>query len=410
MNLRTLLALSWRNVGRSPVRSGVVVASVVLAAWCGTFVLAFYNGFSQQYVRQQLTTFIPHVQIETEAYHGDPVPEAFLPNVEALSAVLEQSGLTSGMSARIRLTGLAASASSSYGTMLLGVDPDAERSVSDLEAYLTEGTWFEGSARNPVVIGKKLATRLNVRERSRIVVTFQRIDGTLTSAAFRVVGIIDAPMSMYNDGLVLARRTDVSVLAGSEALAHELALRVPDFMAADSTAAAIRAQLGDSSLHVSSWGDRAPELRYMGQATTTSMYVIMAIFVLALCFGIVNTMLMAILERTPELGMLRAIGMTRGQAFSMILTETLLLSLAGAPIGLVLGFLSNTALAQRGLDLSAFSEGLEAYGMMTMVYPELPLLHYAGIGALMTAGTLLAALIPARKALNIAPLPATLTA
>lgn len=406
---RTLLALSWRNIGRSPVRSGVVVMSVLLAAWCGTFVLAFYNGFAQQYVRQQLSTFVPHLLVETQAFHEDPVPEAFLPHPDSLLHGIERAGHTSGLSPRLRLSGLAASATSSFGATLLGVDPEQERTVSNLEAYLVEGTWFSGTSRNPVVIGQKLATRLNVQERSRIVVTFQRIDGTLTSASFRVVGIIDAPMSMYNDGLVIARLSDVAPLAGSDALVHEIALALPDFAAADRVAPDLRAVLGDSTLHLSTWGDRAPELRYMGEATTTSMYVIMAIFILALCFGIVNTMLMAVLERTPELGMLRAIGMTRGQAFAMVLTETLLLSLAGAPLGLVLGFLTNTAFATRGLDLSAFSEGLEAYGMATVVYPELPLLHYAGIGVLIAVGALLAALIPARKALHIAPIPATLS-
>lgn len=406
---RTLLALSGRNIGRSRVRSGVVMASVVLAAWCGTFVLAFYNGFSQQYVRQQLSTFIPHILLETAAFYEDPVPEAMLPNPEALLREIEQTGFVAGSSARIRLTGLAASASSSYGTILLGVDPERERTVSALEAYLVAGTWFSGTTRNPVVVGQQLATRLNVQERSRIVVTFQRTDGTLTSASFRVAGIVDAPMSMYNDGLVIARRSDVASLAGSDAMVHEIALALPEYSTADSAAAQIRTLIADSTIRVSAWGERSPELRYLGEVTTTSMYVIMAIFILALCFGIVNTMLMAVLERTPELGMLRAIGMTRRQAFAMILTETLLLSLAGAPLGLLLGYLTNTALADRGLNLSAFSEGLSAYGMGSVVYPELPLLHYAGIGALIAIGAMLAALIPARKALQIVPLPATLT-
>ena len=126
----------------------------------------------------------------------------------------------------------------------------------------------------------------------------------------------------------------------------------------------------------------------------------------ALAFGIVNTMLMAVLERVRELGMLMALGMRRTKVFTMIMVETIYLSTVGGPVGLLVGYLTITYLGQAGIDLTDYSEGLEAIGYESILYPILQPGDYIQIvvGVILTA--FLASLYPAWKAIKLKPIDA----
>jgi ABC-type antimicrobial peptide transport system permease subunit len=124
---------------------------------------------------------------------------------------------------------------------------------------------------------------------------------------------------------------------------------------------------------------------------------------IALIFGIINTMLMAVLERYRELGMLMAIGMNKWRVYMMIVIETIFLSLVGGPLGILLGMLTMNWLGIQGIDLSAYSEGLREYGYSNILYPyiENSTYIYVTIGVIITA--LLGALYPAYKAIKLNP-------
>ena len=137
--------------------------------------------------------------------------------------------------------------------------------------------------------------------------------------------------------------------------------------------------------------------------------IVMTIFMFALIFGIINTMLMAVLERTKELGMLMAVGMNKAKVFWMIVIETLMLGLIAAPFGLLLGYLTVTTLGKNGLDLSSYGNGLEEFGMSTIVHPYIePALYWQlAIAVLITA--ILGSLYPAWKAVKLRPVEAIRT-
>lgn len=136
------------------------------------------------------------------------------------------------------------------------------------------------------------------------------------------------------------------------------------------------------------------------------MYIVMIIIVIALVFSIVNTMLMAVLERTRELGMLRAIGMNKPRVFSMIVWEMLFLTMVGTPLGLLLSWLTVDYFEDAGINLAAFAEGLSEYGLSTVIYPTLPPVYYFNIALLIAVAALLSALYPAWKTLQLNPVEA----
>jgi ABC-type antimicrobial peptide transport system permease subunit len=130
------------------------------------------------------------------------------------------------------------------------------------------------------------------------------------------------------------------------------------------------------------------------------------IIMLALIFGIINTMLMAVLERTRELGMLMAVGMNRSRVFTMIIIETILLGVIAAPVGLLLGFLTNTYFAIYGIDLSSYSEGMEKFGLSDVVYTHMQTTDYISIMIAVAITAILGALYPALKAIRLKPVDA----
>ena len=403
MNIWPVLKLSWKNVWRHPVRSGVVMAAVILGTWAGIFTSAFMNGLSLQYIKSQLENYSAHLQIHHELYNEEKLPSFFIQEADSLIQVLREKPFVEHLTARSVVQGLASSATNTFGVTIKGIDPETDKTVSNLHEYVQEGEYLDESVRNPVLIGGKLAERLSIKMRSRIVLNFQDVEGNLTAGAFRVAGIFDSPNAGFDESNVFVAKEDLNRLLGAENAIHEIAIIVDDFKQAD----AYRDQLQQTDgVEVQSWGDISPALRYTDSMLDFVLYIFMIIIIIALSFGIVNTMLMAVMERTQELGMLMAVGVNRLRIFFMIMTETLFLTLAGVPVGLFLSWATVEWAGSVGINLSAFSQGLEMYGIKTIIYPELTPAYYGNIALLIFFATVVAAIYPSVKALRLNPVQA----
>lgn len=403
MHLWPIIKLSWKNIWRNKVRSGVVIVSVLLGTCAGVFMTAFMYGLSMGYVKIQLQNFTSHLQIHTKDFEQEELPEAYIPNVDSLIQDLKLEPFVTAISTRSVITGLAASSSSSFGVTITGIDPQIEKNVSLIHTHLLEGDYLEGDRRNEVLIGQKLAERLGLKIRSKMVLNFQDVNGNISAGAFRVSGIFKSPNSQFDEANVFVKATDLNRLIGKPGAVHEIAILVDNFKMADQ----YKEQLSTSpNLVVESWGDLSPSLRYTDATVGTTLYIVMVIILIALTFGIINTMLMAVLERQQELGMLMSVGVNKTRIFSMILSETFFLAIFGAPIGVFFAWVGISALSETGVDVSAFSQGFEMYGLGTVIYPELQPGYYLNIGLLIMLTTLIASLYPSFKALKLNPVEA----
>lgn len=400
MSLFALIRLSWKNVWRNKVRSSVVIISVILATWSSVFLMAFYNGMTLQFVRDQLVNYISHIQINDPRYVDESMPGYFIDNEMSVLASIRQLPFVEVATPRTVVQGLASSATGNYGVSIQGVHPDQEKSTTRIHEYLVEGDYFETQLRNPVIIGEDLAHRLQVQLRSRIVLTFQDTSGTITAGAFRVTGILKTPNSAYNEQSIQVQAPDLQRLIGVPDAAHEIVVLVDDFTKAGVYAQQIDSVLG-RQLSVRTWGQVSPVLQYVDSNMDVSMYTIVVIIIIALCFSIINTMLMAVLERTHELGMLQAIGLDKPRTFAMIMLETLFLTMVGAPFGFLLSWGFINYYGEHGIDLSMFSKGLEMYGFDSIIYTELHLSYFINLTLIMLVATLISAVYPAVKVLKL---------
>jgi ABC-type lipoprotein release transport system permease subunit len=197
----------------------------------------------------------------------------------------------------------------------------------------------------------------------------------------------------------LRRLTDVPLTG-----AHEIAMLVHDFDQTDIVAAGLQQNL--PQWKVETYKQISPDLELFNSQIRINMIIMTVIFMLALIFGIINTMLMAVLERMKELGMLMAVGMNKLKVFTMVVLETIFIALIGAPIGMLLGHFTTVYLNRVGIDLSRWSKALEEFGMSDTVRPNLNTETFLTIVVAVVITAILASIYPALKAIRLKPVEA----
>ena len=395
--------IAWKNIWRSPFRSLVVILSIVMGIWAATFLVAFSFGLNDQRTREAIESTISHIQIHHTEFNKDQDVRYWIDQPQQYTQRLDTSRRVIGYSERIILGGMVSSATTGNAAKIMGVEPEKESTVSNLSSKIEEGEWFQGISKNPAVIGSKLAEKLKVRVRSKIVLTFQDPEGNIITGAFRVSGIFKTSSSKYDELNLFVRSSDVEVLIDMEGKFHEIAILLTD----NDYLETIESNLEiNPTNEVDTWKEISPELGYADEIMAQMLFLFIGIIMLALAFGIVNNMLMAVLERKRELGMLQAIGMNKAKVFKMIVLETLYIGLAGGPLGILVGYLTVTYFGHKGIDLSIFGDGLRELGISTFVYTHMPVHFYIIIAVMVVTMTLLSSIYPAKKALGLNPVEA----
>jgi ABC-type lipoprotein release transport system permease subunit len=406
------LSLAWRNVWRNKLRSGVVAAAVGIGLLGGVYSIAFYNGMTVSAVRDAAETTIGDAQLHHPKHLLDDDPKYAIPDADARIAAIRKLPKATAAAKRLQIPAMVSTAATGAGVKLVGVVPEQERAALDLHDHMIEGDFFETKKRLPAVIGKKLADKLDASVGSKIVVATQRLDGEIVYAAFKVVGVYHTFDSRFDESNVFTLFDDLADRIGFDPTsATEILCSTEDVGDAKALVSSIEATFAadvkNDRLVVQYWGEVSPILEMLESTKDQFAAIFLFIILLALSFGVVNTMLMAIMERRRELGMLMAIGTNRRLIFSMILLETIFLTLTGSLAGLIVGYGLVEATAATGVDLSLFGEGLRYAGFSAVVYPYLDFGYYVAFAAMSAFAALVASLYPARKALKLNPVEAT---
>ncbi len=247
------------------------------------------------------------------------------------------------------------------------------------------------------------------KNRAKIVITFLDSSGHITGDNFSISGIYKTSNRMFDEMSVFVSKNDLADLTGFSAQnPHEIAFLLNDRKIALDYAKELGKKYPD--LKVESWGEIDPMIVMLADYMAIYNYFMIAVILAALAFGILNTMLMAVMERTKELGMLAAIGMNRKRVFSMIMIETIFLTIVGALVGLILNSILIAHFNKVGIDLTKMmGEAFEAIGFDSMIYPEMGPVYYVGITLLVVAAAILSSIYPALKAVKLNPADAVRT-
>lgn len=397
-----ILAVAWRNIWRSKTRSLVILVSICLGLAAGIFNIAFYKGMADQRIDSAIKTEASHIQVHNLKYMNNPDKKFLILNADSIAHVISSVDGVKAVSERIILNTMIQSPTTGAGVKITGVDPEQEKQVTNLYTKLIEGTWFEDGKRNPIIIGKKLADKLKVKLRSKVVITLQDMQGNITGAAFRIEGIFETSNTNYDETCVFVRKDDLSrIMQLDKSSCQEIAVLLNDNNLLNSVDATLTQKL--PGLDVKTWREIMPEVDLVESSLDLTLYIFMAIILFALLFGIINTMLMAVLERAKELGMLMAIGMNKVRVFIMIMLETVMLSLTGGICGIALGWILDLYFGNVGISLATWSEAYSSLGFDTLIYPRLSLSTSLEVAVMIIITGVIASIYPAMKALRLRP-------
>lgn len=306
-----LTKIAWKNIWRNRNRSAVLITAITLGIWALILINGLSIGMVDSYIDTAIRDRTSHLQIHTPDFVDEPEITGFFDG-GPVTAFLDRSDLVQAYSPRVIVQGMISSAQSSRGVLLYGIDHEKENKLTALDEKIEDGTALLSDGGNYILLSDDMADRLGVKVRSRVVLNFQTLRGEVTAAAFRVAGIIDGGTKLSGVDRAYAPIQALRELTGMEAdQIQELALLVHQLDQIPIEQKALESSF--PHLSVRNYKEIAPDVALMGSQTQISLTIMIAIFMLALIFGIINTMLMAILERYKELGMLLAVGMKKAR-------------------------------------------------------------------------------------------------
>ncbi len=395
--------IAWRNIWRNKRRSLVIMVTISFGLLGGNFLSSAYIGMMNQTVEETIQRQLSHIQMHHPGFVADREVRKYIEGAGEIAEQLGRHPAVAAVSPRSVTDGMVASAHLAGGVRILGIDPAAERETTGFHEQLEEGHFFTEGGRLPaVVIGRELARELRSGIGSRIVLTFQDMEGEMVSASFRVEGIFRTSSTSYEKGTLFVEATRFNELLGKSDLVTEMAVRLHHDRDTPSVAGELKKAFPD--LLVRSWQEMAPDLLFVVEYTEASLVWIVAIILLGVAFGILNTILMSVMERTRELGMLLSVGMSRLRIFMMVVLETVFLSLTGGAAGLLASIVLVNWLHTAGIDLAVIGgEALRDFGFSPYIYPELTISYYLKVTGMVVFFAILASIYPARKATRLQP-------
>ncbi len=400
-----ILKLAWRNIWRNLRRTVITLSAVSFGLASVILFMGFTDGFHTQWISNYVRAYTGHIQVYAKGYHEDPdLAKTFNPGV-AMEAIGKIKGVEY-VTTRVEAEGLASTAESSAGVLIRGVDLVREDEITRIREKIISGGYLKAGDKG-ALIGYKLAKKLDAGVGEKIVLMTQDAQGTLSAELFRVRGIFRMGAMDFDSSLVLIPEDTARAFTALGSKVTEIAVILNRPEDVGPMASTLKERLGPLGLEVYQWQELMPALKEMVELDDVFMYIILVIVLVVVAFGILNTMLMSIMERTRELGIMMALGTRPGSIVALVLTEAFFIGALGTAVGTTLGVAGNWFFSVHGIDLSKWAGAMEFFAAINpVVYPETRIVVLVWSGVVVFATALLSAVYPALKASRLKPVEA----
>jgi len=408
-----LLRLVWRNLWRNPRRTMIAMTAIGLGYAMLLFVACLMAGLRQQMIESGTGLLLSEIEVHAPDYYPDRPLQGTLggrngTDVDALIAAIAADPRVQAASPRVYGGGLVSATHQSAGVQILGVVPDVEQTITVLQTRMVKGSYLNGGMPKGIIMGDKLATMIGVEVGSEIVLLTPAADGSTGNDLYTVAGTFHTGLDAMDRGLVVMPLASLQeLLRLPPGRIHEIGIKLHDIDEAAAAAVAFEVQLSKTfPVRVMPWQELAPELADYVQFNRRVTFILFFIFFLSAAMGIVSTLLMAIIERTRELGLLMSLGMRPGQVVGLIVAESACLAAVSLILGGALGTPLLWYLQVHGLNLGgegddSVSLGGIVVGPLWYGRPDWAAYTQAAVGLAVTA--LASALFPALRAARFRP-------
>lgn len=399
-----LTTLAWRNLWRNHRRTLIMLAAVILGTWAMIFMTALMRGMVTQMIQDGISALPGHIQVHHPEYRDDPSVANLISISDTELAAKFEAADIAHWATRVRVPAVITSEYESRGITLLGVDPDRERGLTFVDYDEVEGRFLESTEDTGIVIGKKLAKMLNTRVGKRVVVMSQDPDNEIADRGFRVVGLFTANVSAFEEAFIFAGKSTTQKLLRIDDQVSELIVFGDDYRNVEALYDKVSA-IVDSRVEVRRWFEVDAYLGAMLTIMDGFVFVWIIVIFLALSFGLVNTLVMAVFERVREIGLMLALGMKPVYILGQIIIESMMLLVIGLVLGTALSWAAIQPIKD-GIDISIVGEGLDMWGMSSVLYPDLLLRDVILANVVVLVLGFFASLAPAWRAAHYEPVAA----
>ncbi len=398
-----MFALAWRNVLRNLRRSLITVAAVALGLTSLVFLWGFNDGVHNTMMRNLQEVIVGSLQIHRQGYFRHPRLVDTLPEPERVTGQLHQLGVER-LSYRLRTFALAAGADTSEGLVLLGMHPAMEQRVTRLAGKVDQGRFLRDNQEAACVLGKTTARNLGLRLGDEVVILTEDRFGSLAAEKLRLVGIISSGEMGIDRGLAMVPLGFMQRMLGMEGAVSEIAVQLTRERLEPVTVA-LRTSL-DAGYEVLRWYDMYPMMKQWVELENAFYYIFLSIVLLIVAAGIMNTVLMSMLERIHEFGVMMALGCSRRYLAGMVLTESMLLGMTGVVLGTSAGLLLVHYFHAAGIDLSGQMASVARFYVNPVVHTEINTDHLLHTVLSVLLASAAAAIWPAVRAARLEPVEA----
>jgi ABC-type lipoprotein release transport system permease subunit len=395
------IRLCWKNVWRNRRRTLLSVGAIAFGVMALVAIRNYYDAFHEQIVQNVIQYQSGHLMLTAPGYQARSSQTLFLESPAPLRQWLGSHPEVKSWSERVQVQGLLSSPRDSANILFVGVDPEPERSVTRFASKMVAGEYLAAGDSHAIVLGEALSQLLGAQVGSKVVALTQGVDGSIGNELFRVRGIFRT-QSDADRALAFISLDDARALSSLPAGAvHQISVVLANEERVDAIQKDFGAAFPEATAKVQAltWKELQRHVMAMIELDKAVNRLLMMIILSVASLGIANTILMSIMERTREFGVMMTVGATKKGIVLLMIGETLIIALVGVALGNALGLGVTLFFGKTGFDLAWLtSQKLVIDGtiVQTISYPTIQWGNSLAVTLAVLALSLLASLIPAR--------------
>ncbi len=395
------LKMAFRNIFRQKRRTFFTALTMIGGFALACISIGWADGSYNNIIGMFTRGWLGHIQIHYKDYLDKPSIYKTIDNYNEIGKkIMEIKGVKS-WTARVYSAGLASFKDKTSGVSIIGIDPEKEDKTTDFHKKIINGDYFKAGVKNQVLIGKGLAKIIKAKAGDKIILVSQAADGSMANDIFTVSGIVSTDDDLFDRTSFYMKLDDAREFLVLGNKVHEIAVTVDKLKEVKKIDKKISLVLKNTDLSVASWQEFAKDFYKAMKADKGGMWISLFVIILVVAVGVLNTILMSVLERIREYGVLKALGTRPGDIILLVLYEANIIAVFSIFIGAIIGFAVNYYLSLHGIHLSQsftyggmkFSEIMTEINLRSFIIP--------GITVLLT--TVIVGFFPALKAAKTDP-------
>lgn len=396
-----ILKIAFRNIFRQKRRTLLTALTMF-----GGFTLAAISiGWSEGTYSYTIDMFtrnqMGHIQIHGKGYLDKPTLYNTIYNYRQIGENISHLENLEAWCPRLYSSGLASVSEKSAGVRIIGIDPRLENDATRFDKKVVAGKTFSKNPSHEVILGSGLMKILEAGIGDSVVVVSQAADGSIANDIYEITGVVESGDDFSDRSSFYLHIADAQELFVLDRRIHEIAIIAKELADVNDLVEAVRREIGDPDLSIEPWQEFAKQFYVAMQADKQGAWIMIFIIILIVAVGVLNTVLMTVLERIREYGVLRALGTRPVQIFRLILIETNFIAIGSILVGLVASTAINYLLSIKGV---AIPEAVTYGGVQfTKMYSEVNAmsLYIPAVTVIITVT--LVSIFPALKAARTSP-------